>query len=93
MSSTVVEGSRNIRTFTRVIRWPIQYERLINIYQEKTAGTKNAFTGNPNPGYATYIPVSTTIGKSPKDSGLEEGYPLYLITQRDVTMTKSRTSR
>jgi anaerobic selenocysteine-containing dehydrogenase len=68
-----------------------QYKRLINIYQEKTAGTKNAFTGKPNPGYATYIPVSTTIGKSPKDSGLEEGYPLYLITQRDVTMTKSRT--
>jgi hypothetical protein len=23
-----------------------QYKRLINIYQEKTAGTKNAFTGN-----------------------------------------------
>jgi len=68
-----------------------QYKRLINLYQEKTAGTKNAFTGKPNPGYANYIPVSTTIGKSPKDSGLEEGYPLHLITQRDVAMTKSRT--
>jgi anaerobic selenocysteine-containing dehydrogenase len=68
-----------------------QYKRLINIYQEKTAGTKNAFTGKLNPGHATYVPVSTTVGKSPKDSGLEEGYPLYLITQRDVTMTKSRT--
>lgn len=69
-----------------------QYKRLINIYQEKTAGTKNAFTGKSNPGYATYIPISTTIGKSPKDSGLEDGYPLYLITQRDVAMTKSRTA-
>lgn len=68
-----------------------QYKRLINIYQEKTAGTKNAFTGKLNPGHATYVPVSTTVGKSPKDSGLEEGYPLHLITQRDVTMTKSRT--
>lgn len=69
-----------------------QYKRLINIYQEKTAGTKNAFTGKSNPGYATYIPISTTIGKSPKDSGLEDGYPLHLITQRDVAMTKSRTA-
>jgi anaerobic selenocysteine-containing dehydrogenase len=31
------------------------------------------------------------MGKSPKEAGLEEGYPLHLITQRDVLMTKSRT--
>ena len=68
-----------------------QYRRLINIYQEKTAGTKNAFTGKQNPGYATYVPISTTLGKSPREAGLEEGYPLHLITQRDVLMTKSRT--
>ena len=68
-----------------------QYKRLINIYQEKTAGTKSAFTGKPNPGYPTYIPVVTAMGKSPKEAGLEEGYPLHLITQRDVLMTKSRT--
>lgn len=68
-----------------------QYKRLINIYQEKTALTKNAFTGKSNPGYATYIPITTTLGKSPKDYGFEEGYPLHLLTQRDITMTKSRT--
>ena len=68
-----------------------QYKSLINIYQEKTAGTKNAFTGKSNPGYATYVPISTALGKSPKDEGLTEGYPLHLITQRDVTQTKSRT--
>lgn len=68
-----------------------QYKRLINIYQEKTASTKNAFTGKSNPGYATYIPITTTLGKSPKDYGFEEGYPLHLLTQRDITMTKSRT--
>jgi anaerobic selenocysteine-containing dehydrogenase len=68
-----------------------QYKRLIDIYQEKTAGTKSAFTGKQNPGYATYIPISTTLGKSPKEAGLEEGYPLHLITQRDILMTKSRT--
>ncbi len=58
-----------------------QYKKTINFYQEKTAGTKNAFTGKSNPGYATYIPISTTLGKSPKDAGLEDGYPLHLITQ------------
>ena len=68
-----------------------QYKRLINMYQEKTAGTKNAFTGKPNPGYATYLPITTTLGKSPKEEGLEHGYPLSLITQRDIRMTKSRT--
>jgi anaerobic selenocysteine-containing dehydrogenase len=68
-----------------------QYKSLINFYQEKTASTKNAFTGKSNPGYATYIPVSTALGKSPKDEGLTDGFPLHLITQRDVTMTKSRT--
>jgi anaerobic selenocysteine-containing dehydrogenase len=68
-----------------------RYGRLINIYQEKTAGTKNAFTGKPNPGYATYIPITTSLGKSPKEIGFEEGYPLHLITFRDVRMTKSRT--
>lgn len=68
-----------------------RYKRLINIYQEKTAGTKNAFTGKRNPGYATYLPIMTTLGKSPKEEGLEHGYPLSLITQRDIRMTKSRT--
>ncbi len=68
-----------------------QYKSLINIYQEKTAQTKNAFTGKPNPGYATYVPVSITLGKTPKEAGLEDGYDLHLITQRDILMTKSRT--
>ncbi|MBF0328423.1 MAG: molybdopterin-dependent oxidoreductase [Nitrospirae bacterium] len=68
-----------------------QYKKLINLYQEKTAGTKNAFTGKSNPGYATYVPVCTTIGKTPKESGLEDGYPLHLLTQRDILHTKSRT--
>jgi anaerobic selenocysteine-containing dehydrogenase len=68
-----------------------QYKRLINIYQEKTAGTKSAFTGKSNPGYATYLPISTALGKSPKEAGLEDGYDLFLSTQRDVTHTKSRT--
>ena len=66
-----------------------KYGKLINIYQEKTAKTKNAFTGKSNKGYAAYIPVSTALGKSPKDEGLTGD--LHLLTQRDITMTKSRT--
>jgi len=68
-----------------------QYKSLINMYQEKTAGTKNAFTGKATPGFATYVPVSTATGLSPADAGLTEGYPLRIVTQRDITMTKSRT--
>ena len=68
-----------------------KYGRAINMYQEKTAGTKNAFTGKRNEGYAAYVPVATALGTSPKEAGLEDGYPLCLITQKDVTMTKSRT--
>lgn len=68
-----------------------KYGKLINMYQEKTAGTKNAFTGKSNPGYGVYIPIATADGKSPKDHGFTDGYDLHLITQRDVTQTKSRT--
>ncbi len=68
-----------------------QYKKSINIYQEKTAGTKNAFTGKSNPGYAAYIPITTATGKSPKEAGLEEGFELHLITQRDILQCKSRT--
>lgn len=68
-----------------------QYKRLINLYQEKTAKTKNAFTGRPNPGYAIYIPITTSMGRLPKEYGFEDGYPLHLLTQRDIIVTKSRT--
>ena len=68
-----------------------QWKKSINFYQEKTAGTKNAFTGKSNPGYAVYLPITTTTGKTPREAGLEDGYPLHLITQRDILMTKSRT--
>jgi len=68
-----------------------KYGKLINLYQENTALTKNAFTGVPNPGYPLYVPIATTLGKTPKKEGLTKGYPLRLITQKDVTQTKSRT--
>jgi tetrathionate reductase subunit A len=68
-----------------------RYKSLVNLYQEKTAGTRNAFTGRANPGIATYVPVSGATGRSPAELGLTEGYPLHLLTERHVTQTKSRT--
>jgi anaerobic selenocysteine-containing dehydrogenase len=68
-----------------------RYGSLINIYQEKTAETRNAFTGKRNPGYPTYIPVMTFSQRTPREEGLEDEYPLHLLTQRDILMTKSRT--
>jgi len=68
-----------------------QYKKSINLYQEKTAGTKNAFTGKSNAGYALYLPITTMLGKTPKEAGLEDGYDLHLLTQRDILQCKSRT--
>ncbi|HBG18695.1 MAG TPA: molybdopterin oxidoreductase, partial [Desulfobulbaceae bacterium] len=50
---------------------------------------KDAFTGKPFYGMARFVPIADTL-----DKGLEklsEGYPLHLITQRDIRHTKSRT--
>ncbi len=68
-----------------------KYGKLINIYQEKTALTKSAFTGLQNPGYPLYVPIVTNLGKTPEKAGLTKGYGLRMITQKDVTQTKSRT--
>ncbi|MBI5582413.1 MAG: molybdopterin-dependent oxidoreductase [Deltaproteobacteria bacterium] len=68
-----------------------QYGKLFTMYQEKTAETKNAFTGKSNPGYPHYLPIFTAAGKTPEEAGLTQGFDLHLITQRDITMTKSRT--
>ena len=68
-----------------------KYGKLINIYQEKTALTKNAFTGAQNPGYPLYLPIVTNRGKTPEKAGLTKGYGLRMITQKDITQTKSRT--
>jgi anaerobic selenocysteine-containing dehydrogenase len=66
-----------------------KYGKQINLYQEKTAGCKDAFTGKSFYGMARYVPVADTLEKAPV--ALSEGYPLHLITQRDVRHTKART--
>ena len=65
-----------------------KYGTLINLYQEKTAKTKNAMTGKPFPGLARYIPAPLdSLGRPIEDSG----YDLHLITFREISHTKSRT--
>jgi anaerobic selenocysteine-containing dehydrogenase len=66
-----------------------KYGKLINLYQEKTAKAKDAFTGKHYYGVARYVPIADTLGRDTK--ALEAGYDLHLITNRDIRMTKSRT--
>ena len=66
-----------------------KYGKLINLYQEKTAKAKDAFTGRHYHGVARYVPIADTLGRDTK--ALEAGYDLHLITNRDIRMTKSRT--
>ncbi len=66
-----------------------KYGKLINLYQEKTAKAKDAFTGKHYYGLARYVPITDTLGRDTK--AFEDGYDLHMITNRDVRMTKSRT--
>jgi anaerobic selenocysteine-containing dehydrogenase len=65
------------------------YNKLLNMYQEKTASTIHAGTGKPNPGYVTYLPIRDFHGREPDQ--LRKGYDLALITNRSVVHCKSRT--
>src|SRR6266540_4258635 len=66
-----------------------RYGKLVNLYQEKTAKTKDAFTGKHAFGLARFVPVADTLDREPKE--LAAGHDLQLVTFRDVLMTKSRT--
>jgi len=66
-----------------------RYGKLINLYQEKTARAKDAFTGKHHFGVARYVPIADTLDRDTR--ALEVGYDLHLITNRDIRMTKSRT--
>jgi len=65
------------------------YGRLINLYQEKTAKIRDAFTGRYFHGMARYLPVVDSLDSEPLK--LAEGYDLQLISQQDVRMTGSWT--
>ncbi len=65
------------------------YGALLNLYQEKTASTIHAGTGQHYPGYACYVPIRSFDGREPDD--YRKGYELALITHRVISQTKSRT--
>lgn len=65
------------------------YGKLLNLYQEKTAATIHAGTGQRYPGVATWVPVRDYGGQEP--DALRNGHELALITHRVITQTKSRT--
>ena len=65
------------------------YGKLLDLYQEKTAKTVNAMTGQHYPGVARYIPAPQSSVGEPIDDGPD--YPLRMITFREVMHTKSRT--
>ncbi|GFN22232.1 molybdopterin-dependent oxidoreductase [Thermanaeromonas sp. C210] len=67
-----------------------KYDKQINIFQEKTATSKNSMTGKNFVGVATYIePYTDCLGRPLGDG--EQGYNLKLITFKDILHTKSRT--
>ncbi len=65
------------------------YGKLLNLYQEKTAATIHAGTGEPYPGIACHVPVRDFLGREPSDK--RDGHDLALITHRTISQCKSRT--
>jgi anaerobic selenocysteine-containing dehydrogenase len=64
-----------------------KYGKLVNLYHEKAATTKNSLTGQYLKGTAAYVPVADALGR-PLDHA---GAPLRMITNRSMLATKSRT--
>ncbi len=65
------------------------YDKLLSLYCEKVNGFKNAFTGENFRGFPCYLPIADARGRPLTE--LEQGYPLQLLTHRNIAMTKSRT--
>ncbi|MCS7023250.1 MAG: molybdopterin-dependent oxidoreductase [Bryobacteraceae bacterium] len=64
-----------------------QFGRLVNLYQEKAATTRNSMTGEFLPGIATYLPQTDSLGRP-----LQHGdAPFTLITNRNMLACKTRT--
>lgn len=68
-----------------------KYGKQINMYCEKTAGVKNSRTGEKFSGVAKhYDPYVDSLGNSLQYE--EKDYPFKLLTYREISQTKSRTS-
>jgi anaerobic selenocysteine-containing dehydrogenase len=64
-----------------------QYGKLVNLYHEKPATTRNSLTGAYMSGIPTYLPIADSLG-NPLD---HKGAPFTVITNRSMLATKSRT--
>jgi anaerobic selenocysteine-containing dehydrogenase len=63
------------------------YGKLISLYSEKAAKTKNPMTGKPFLGIAKHLPLADVLGRPIA----EDGFDLRLITYREIMQTKERT--
>lgn len=66
-----------------------KYGRLINLYCEKVARSRNSMNGKYFFGTATYLPISDCLGRPIEDE--KYGFDMHLITYRDITQCKTRT--
>ncbi len=64
-----------------------KYGKLVNMYLEKTATTKNSMTGELMRPIAGFLPIRDSLGRPIADAGFD----LNLITHRSMLATKSRT--
>lgn len=65
------------------------YGKLLNLYQEKTAGVVHSGTGKKHSGIARYLPIRDFHGNEPTE--MRAGQDFALITHRTISQTKSRT--
>ncbi len=65
----------------------LKYGKMVNLYLEKAATTRNSMTGEWLKAHAALIPIADALGRPIRD----EGYDLQLITHRTMLQTKSRT--
>lgn len=68
-----------------------KFGTMLNIYQEKTYDTKDAFKGEHLIGYARYFPGPFAVNGDPIEDE-KDGFDLRMITYREITQTKSRTA-
>ncbi len=67
-----------------------KYGKLINLYSEKVAKSKNAMSGKPFLGLAGYFAISDCLGRPIEDE--KNGFDMHLITYREISQCKSRTA-
>jgi anaerobic selenocysteine-containing dehydrogenase len=64
-----------------------KYGKLVNLYHEKPATTRNSMTGQYLKGIPTYLPIQNSVGQELNHLGA----PLHMITNRSMLACKSRT--